>query len=124
MIYLTLLVLFLCHTLADYTPLSTAWMLNAKRFGKPLLPILAHAAVHTLLMGIALILLGCEPYKIGCCMFLQLATHFGIDVLKGRINGWFPTVQNPANKIHWAVFGFDQYLHAVVIITMVYILFR
>ena len=25
--------LFICHFLADYTHLSTAWMLNAKRLG-------------------------------------------------------------------------------------------
>ncbi len=43
--------LFICHFLADYTHLSTNWMLNAKRLGKPLHPILIHAMVHTLLMG-------------------------------------------------------------------------
>lgn len=42
--------LFFCHFLADYTHLSTAWMLNAKRFGKPLFPIFIHALVHGSLM--------------------------------------------------------------------------
>jgi len=47
-----------------------------------------------------------------------LITHFLIDVWKGRMNGWFTTLQSPANKWHWTVFGFDQLLHALVIIGM------
>ncbi len=43
-------------------------------------------------------------------------SHFLIDVLKGRLNGWFPSLQSPANKIHWIVFGADQFAHALVII--------
>jgi len=34
------------------------------------------------------------------------------------MNGWFPALQSPANKWHWVVFGFDQLLHALVIIGM------
>jgi len=40
-------------------------------------------------------------------------------------NGWIgdeiggvASLQSPANKWHWVVFGFDQLLHAIVIITM------
>jgi hypothetical protein len=43
--------LFICHFLADYTHLSTAWMLNAKRLGTPLFPIFCHAFVHMFIMG-------------------------------------------------------------------------
>jgi hypothetical protein len=50
----------------------------------------------------------------------QLVTHFLIDLWKGRMAGWFPKIQSPENKIHWIVFGADQYLHQVVIILMVY----
>ena len=118
MINTTILIgLFICHFLADYTHLSTSWMLNAKRLGKPLFPILTHAMVHTLLMGI---FLGClEISNIILLMGFQLITHFLIDVWKGRMNGWFPALQSPANKWHWVVFGFDQLLHAIVIIIMV-----
>ena len=112
----TLIGLFICHFLADYTHLSTTWMLNAKRLGKPFLPILAHAMVHTLLMGI---LLGCLGVSnVILLMIFQLITHFLIDVWKGRMNGWFPVLQSPVNKWHWIVFGFDQLLHALVIIIM------
>jgi len=108
--------LFICHFLADYTHLSTAWMLNAKRFGKPIFPIFAHAMVHTLLMGIFLGCMGISNTIL--LMVFQLITHFIIDVWKGRMNGWFPALQSPANKWHWIVFGFDQLLHALVIIVI------
>ena len=114
-----LLVLFFCHFLADYTHLSTAWMLNAKRLGTPLFPILAHAGVHALLMGVAMIVLGYNFDVVYKLVLFQLITHFAIDVWKGRMNGWFTFLQSPANKGHWIVFGIDQYFHAIVIILMV-----
>jgi len=110
--------LFICHFLADYTHLSTSWMLNAKRLGKPLFPIFAHAGMHTILMFLFLV---CFTNDLGLVLKLlafQLITHFLIDVWKGRMNGWFPALQSPANKWHWIVFGFDQLLHALVIIAM------
>jgi hypothetical protein len=104
--------LFICHFLADYK-LTTARMLDAKRLGKPLIFILAHAMVYTLLMGAYLVWLGIKNTII--LMVFQLITHLLIDVLKGRMNVWFPSLQSPANKWHWIVFGFDKLLHAVVI---------
>ena len=116
-----LLLLFGCHWLADYTHLSTAWMLNAKRLGKPIIPIIAHASVHGILMGIVLIffLPTNEPLYWNL-LSLQVITHFLIDLWKGRMNGWFPSLQSPANKGHWIIFGLDQYFHAIIIIIMVH----
>lgn len=114
--------LFACHFLADYTHLSTAWMLNAKRLGKPMFPILSHAAAHAFLMGFFLIVYYVKTIPHNTWFFVvtfQLLSHFLIDVWKGRMNGWFPSLQSPANKWHWVVFGADQFLHAVVIILMV-----
>jgi hypothetical protein len=111
--------LFICHFLADYTHLSTAWMLNAKRLGKPLYPIFTHAFIHASIMLVLLALVfGFSGFKLAALFGFQLITHFLIDVWKGRMNGWFPTLQSPANKWHWIVFGFDQLLHALVIIGM------
>jgi hypothetical protein len=119
-----LIALFFCHWLADFTWLSNSWMLNAKRFGKPFFPILVHAAVHAILMSAALFIMGVnDPLTLFRLYSIQLITHFVIDVWKGRMNGWFPTLQNPANKWHWVIFGWDQYLHALVIILMVQYLF-
>jgi Protein of unknown function (DUF3307) len=123
--------LFICHFLADYTHLSTAWMLNAKRLGKPFYPIFCHALVHAFIMGLFLKLhfyftktvynpFNFEFTIIDKLFLFQLITHFLIDVWKGRMNGWFPALQSPANKWHWVVFGFDQLLHAIVIIIMTY----
>lgn len=115
---LTLILLNICHLLADFTPLSTAWMLKAKRFGKPLLPILCHALVHAILMGYVLVIIQAKSVII--LMLIQAITHFIIDVLKGRLNNIFPVVSNPSNTIHWVVFGTDQFLHQMVIIIMAY----
>ena len=110
--------LFICHFLADYTHLSTAWMLNAKRLGKPLFPIFSHAGLHTILMFLFLSFFTNDLGLVFKLSAFQLITHFLIDVWKGRMNGWFPALQSPANKWHWIVFGFDQLLHALVIIAM------
>lgn len=118
-----LITLFFCHYLADFTPLSRPFMLEAKRFGKPLGPILQHAFVHGAVMWMPLIIACGEnehsQYLPFFLYLFQVSTHFVIDTLKGRVNGWFPQVQSPANSLHWIVFGFDQFLHAVVIILMV-----
>ena len=114
-----LLLLFLCHFLCDYTHLSTAWMLKAKQFGKPLGPIFTHAFVHASLMLVVLSLVfGIHGWLLAFLFAFQLITHFAIDVMKGRMNGWFPPLQSPMNKWHWIVFGADQYLHTIVIIIM------
>lgn len=114
-----LILFFVCHWMADYTHLSTNWMLSAKRFGKPLFPILCHALMHGCLMGLVMVFVVAQP-NIKCfhVFIFQVVTHFAIDVLKGRLNGWFPSLQNPANKFHWWVFGGDQFLHQFVIILM------
>ena len=114
-----LLILFFCHLLADYTHLSTSWMLNAKRLGTPLFPILIHALVHATLMLLALnLIFKITGNQLMLLFFIQIITHFFIDVLKGKLNVWFKELQSPANKWHWIVFGTDQYLHASVIILM------
>lgn len=110
--------LFICHFLADYTHLSTAWMLNAKQLGKPFIPIFIHAAMHTMLMSLVLGWFIGFTNDWAYLVIFQWVTHFLIDVWKGRMNGWFPSLQSPANKWHWIVFGFDQLLHALVIIGM------
>ena len=114
-----LIVLFICHWLADYTHLSTSWMLNAKRLGTPIFPILIHAIVHATLMFLSLnLIFGITGNLLIGLFVFQMLTHFSIDLWKGKMNVWFPALQSPANKWHWIVFGFDQYLHALVIIIM------
>lgn len=116
-----LIALFFCHFLADFTHLSTKWMLDAKRLGIGVIPIIAHASVHGLLMGIVLLFyVDVKTPLYWNLVLYQILIHFAIDLCKGRMNGWFPSLQSATNKWHWIVFGFDQFLHAVVIIIMVH----
>jgi len=124
-----LMLLLLCHWAADFTHLSTSEMLNAKRIGSPLFPIFKHALVHACLV---LITIGFYPQNMNIvnilfiflvfkCTLIELASHFLIDTLKGRLNIWFPSVANPKNKIHWYIFGLDQLAHIYIIILIVHI---
>lgn len=51
---------------------------------------------------------------------LQVVTHFFIDTLKGRVKARYAYLQDSENSWYWTVYGFDQYLHALVIIGMSY----
>ncbi len=119
-----LILLNVCHWLADFTHLSTDKMLAAKRKGMPLLPILNHAGIHGALMGLVLAVYLKGSLHTMAIVFLAMgfetATHFIIDVLKGRLNVWYPQLANPANKFHWYIFGVDQFLHQMVIIIIAY----
>lgn len=116
---IALIALNVCHWAADFTHLSTDWMLNAKRYGKPLYPIFIHALVHALLFFTTVWIL----YDLDKAIFaggFQLITHFMIDLIKGRLSFWFRRLEDPSNKYHWWVFGADQFMHHLVIVLTVY----
>jgi hypothetical protein len=116
---IALIALNVCHWAADFTHLSTDWMLNAKRYGKPLYPIFIHALVHAILFFSVVLVL----YDLDKAIFaggFQLATHFLIDLTKGRLSFWFRRLEDPTNKFHWWVFGADQFMHHLVIVLTVY----
>ena len=113
-----LFILMLCHWLADFTHLSTPRMLKAKLIGKPLFPIFIHACIHGTLM--CFVLLFFVPIKSVLILTgVQICTHFCIDVLKGKLNVWFPALADAKNPFHWYIFGLDQMLHQGVIVLMV-----
>lgn len=114
------ILLILCHFIADFTPLSMPHMLKAKAKGAPIWPIIQHGFIHAFLMQWVLFMF--LPVREATLLaFLQWVTHTGIDILKGRINVWHPPASNPANKIHWMIFGADQFLHLMVIEGMIYL---
>ena len=115
-----LIILNVCHFAGDYTHLSRPWMLAAKKNGTPLLPILAHASVHGVLMAIAIGAM-CGAWFGLLTFAIQVPTHFAIDVAKGRLNTMGGDVANPASYWHWWAFGGDQFLHQLVIILIAYI---
>lgn len=118
MILLTALLL-VCHFLADFSPLSTDWMLRAKSKGSPLFPILVHAGVHALLMLFVLFFFMPTTLAFQLALF-QWLCHFVIDVCKGKLSFYFPVVANPTDKRYWLLFGFDQLLHQSAILAMVW----
>lgn len=113
-----LISLFFCHFLADYTPLLNSWMLQAKSIGKPLFPILAHASVHAILMSLCLWFFWINGVLIVQLFFVQLFTHFIIDLVKGRLQGTYPILNDSKGNPYWILMGVDQYLHTLVIIFM------
>jgi hypothetical protein len=114
---LVLLGLFFAHFLADFSHLALPFQ-AAKKFGKPLQPILHHALWHGFLMLPFVVYASPNPTMWGLLFGFEVGTHFLIDTLKGRCNGWFPILQDPTKPAHWYAFGFDQFLHTTVIITI------
>lgn len=125
--------LFFCHFIADFTPLSTAWMLKAKRFGTPLFPIFCHALVHATLMAFVIELymlytrIGYNAFElkftiVDALFLFQLLSHFIIDILKGKANLMLPKCRDQINYPYhfWMLFGADQFLHATVILSMIF----
>jgi len=116
-----LIVLNACHWAADFTHLSTDWMLNAKRHGKPLYPIFIHALVHAILFFIV-VFFAYDFDKAILAGAFQLVTHFLIDLIKGKLNFYFKRLEDSTNKFHWWVFGADQFMHHLIIVITVYLI--
>jgi hypothetical protein len=78
-------VLLFCHFLGDFTHLSTPSMLRAKRTGTAHGWILAHAAVHGVLVGGAVLLI-VRPgsWIVMDAVVIELVTHFVIDEVRAR----------------------------------------
>lgn len=135
----SLAVLFLigfnfCHWLGDYTELLTHRMLEAKKIGSPG-PIFFHAYIHAVLMSFFCEIVftyhipGYNPFathytRVDTIFCLQLVSHFVIDMLKGKMNIWYPRAADPSNRIHWKISGADQYFHQLIIIIQVSLLTR
>lgn len=113
-----LITLFFCHWLADYTPLSTTWMLRAKKFGTPIWPIGAHAAVQAAAMGFGMLFFAMPITMWTRLVALQFATHWLIDIGKGRATKHWTILQDITKPPFWVLMGFDQFLHQLVIIFM------
>lgn len=124
-------ILFVCHFLADFTHLSTLWMLKAKARGTPLFPIFCHGVMHFLLMSLCTSLYFCiinfpgNAHKLtmfAIAMSLQLISHTIIDVCKGLISR-YEYFSNNTQRPYWILMGFDQLCHQLIILLMVYILY-
>ena len=110
-----LVVLLVGHYLADFC-LTTPAMIRAKADGRKAGPILLHAGVHALLVGVCMLVLK----LLLLLMFAELVSHFLIDTAKGLLTARFPLLADQQKKPYWMLYGFDQLLHLLVIVGIWY----
>ncbi len=116
--------LFLAHYLGDFTPLLTARMLEAKAQGSPLKPIAGHAAVHSVLVGVAVAVLAAPAWSLLLAVCgIEFGTHFVIDATRGRLARVFPILRDPEQGVYWYVFGLDQLAHMLVLLGLAALVF-
>ena len=114
-----LIVLLVGHYLADFC-LTTPAMIRAKVDGRKVGPILLHAGVHALLVGVCLLVFG-VPWKLLLFLMLaELVSHFLIDMVKGRLTARSQELADMQQKSYWMLYGFDQLLHLLVIVGIWY----
>ena len=123
MSYLLLILLIVCHFVADYC-LTTRQMLAAKANGKRVQHIVLHAGVHAVLMGGVLLAFRTDLQLVVLLFAIELVSHFIIDYAKGLVGRRFPACANVQKKAFWVVYGLDQLLHMLVIVTMVWLATR
>ena len=116
---LLLLTLLICHYLGDFC-LTTPAMIRAKADGRNIWPILLHASVHALLVGVCLLVFGVSWKLLLMLMLAELVTHFFIDTCKGRLSAHFQKLADMQQKAYWMLYGFDQLLHQLVIVGIWY----
>lgn len=110
-----LLVLLICHYLADFC-LTFPAMIKAKADGRNPWPILLHAGIHAGLVGVCLFCWQISWELLWMMMALEFVSHFLIDTAKGRFSARFPGLANPQEKPYWMLYGFDQLLHLAVMV--------
>lgn len=116
-----LLVLLVCHYLADFCFTFPA-MIKAKADGRNPWPILLHAGIHAGLVGVCLLCWQVSWELLLMMMALELVTHFLIDTAKGRLSARFPRLADPQKKPYWMLYGFDQLVHLSVMVIIWFII--
>lgn len=110
-----LVIMLICHYLADFC-LTSPSMIKAKADGRNPWPILLHASVHALLIGLCLLVWGIEWKLLLLLMLVELISHFLIDRGKGRLTFYSPLLADQQKKPYWMLYGFDQLLHLLIIV--------
>lgn len=114
-----LIALLGCHYLADFC-LTAPVMIRAKSDGRKLWPIVLHAAIHSALMGLCLLVYGIGWRSLLILTMIELVSHFVIDVLKTRVSIRFPYLSDNRHKPYWMLYGLGQLLHQMVVIVIWY----
>ena len=114
---LLLAALLVAHDLGDFTPLATARIQAAKATGRPLGYIGLHAAIHAVLVALALFLVIRPPPEIiALAAGFELVTHFAIDVSRARLGVRAPRLGDMRTNPFWWTLGVDQLLHGLVLV--------
>lgn len=116
---LLLIVLLICHYLADFC-LTWPALIRSKSDGRNVWPILLHATVHAVLMGVCLMAFGVNLELALWLMLLELVTHFVIDFGKAAVSVKIPLLADVKQKPYWVLFGLDQLLHQLVVVVIWY----
>ena len=110
------------HFLGDFTPLATARMQKAKAAARPLWPIAAHAGVHAVLAGLAIVLIAQPAVALlAAAVAIQFGSHFLIDAVRARITRDSPALRDVKRGGFWTFLGFDQLLHGLVLVGLAFL---
>lgn len=115
---LLLSLLLVGHFLGDYTPLATRRMQEAKSGVRPPGPIVAHAAVHGLLVLAAVATVRPAWGLLAGAAVVEFATHLLFDWTKMRLGARFPALRDPDDGPFWRLHGLDQLAHALVLVAI------
>ena len=115
--FLFLIILLICHYLADFCFTSPA-MIRAKADGRNPWPILLHSSIHAVLMGVCLLIWGVRMKALILLVLFELVSHFVIDTSKGLLTARFPILADQQHKPYWMLYGFDQLLHQLVVVAI------
>lgn len=110
---------FLCakHFIADFAMQNSYMYLNKGNFRHP--GGYLHAFIHAYLSLFILWALQIDMRVAWCLALLEFVAHYVIDWGKVNINkatGWGPT----NSEEYWVLLGFDQFLHSLTYIGMVW----
>src|SRR5690606_13474108 len=109
------------HFVADF-PLQMNFMLTKKVSPNWdfLLPLLAHCAVHALLTTLICLYYAPQLWYLG---FVDLGIHFLMDRIKASPN-YLGRFNNISKSSFWWALGFDQMIHHLTHIFIIYVITR
>jgi hypothetical protein len=114
---LLLMYLQLAHYMGDFTPLLVKnIMLDAKRYGTPILPILCHGVMNGVTYGLGVLLIYWNIKFWILTILIETITHTILDTMKGWITFLNYKFEDKSNNCYWILFGADQLGHQLVII--------
>ena len=118
MVVLAALALFqLKHSVCDFA-LQTKRQIRAKgNYGA--LGGLEHAGLHAFLSLPALLVLTRAPFLIGALLGGEFLVHYHVDWSKAQIDR--ARRLNDTGRSYWIVFGFDQLLHQMTYLGIVFV---